>query len=93
MRLAKINSDKVVFFQIFIPSAAYEKESLNIEKVRFIIEEGHFLDANYPFIFKPNFSTLGSIIENSRQRPLFSITPNDSIRDLLGFNAGTIYAK
>ena len=36
------------------------------------------------------FSTLGSIIENSPQGPIFSFIPsNDCIRDLLGFNSTT----
>ena len=55
-----------------------------------MIDEGHLTDTHYTFTIKPNFSTLGSIIEFSRQEPLFSFLPNDSIRDLLGFNATTL---
>ena len=40
---------------------------------------------------KPNFSTLGRITEISKQDPLISCLPDDSIRNLLGFNASTIY--
>ena len=51
------------FIHITIPPGAYEVESLNIELKRIIINEKHFTAANYPFTIKPNFSTLGSIIE------------------------------
>ena len=37
----------------------------------------------------PNFSTLGSIIEISRQEPSFGFTPDDNLRGLLGFNPRT----
>ena len=39
---------------------------------------------------KPNFCSLGSVIETSRQKRLISFTPEDSIRDLLGFDAETV---
>ena len=55
------------FIQILIPKGAYETESLNIENKRIIIEEGHYTEINYPFTIKPNFSTLGSILEISTQ--------------------------
>ena len=48
---------------ITIPPGAYEIESLNNEIKRIIIDEEHYTEANYPFSIKPNFSTLGSIIE------------------------------
>ena len=76
-----------------IPPGAYELESLNIEMERNIIEEGHFTDVDYPFTIKPNFSTRGSIIEISRQKTLTSFTPDDSTRDLFGFNPETKYEK
>ena len=38
-------------------------------------------------------STPDSIIEISRQEPLISFTPDDSIRDFLGFNASTPYEE
>ena len=41
---------------------------------------------NYPFKIKPNFSTLGSIIEiDVGIGRKIDFTPNDSIRDFLGF--------
>ena len=47
-----------------------------------------FTEENDPFIIQQNFSTLGSIIEF---KPSFigtqiTLTPDDSIRDLLGFD-------
>ena len=72
-------------FWLTIPPGAYEIESLNNEIKRIIIDEGHFTEADYPFQIKPNFSTLGSIVEVSYQGPTDSFLPNDSIRDLLGF--------
>ena len=40
---------------------------------------------------KPNFSTLGSIVELSPQIPILIFLFDDSIRDLLGVNAKTLY--
>ena len=81
------------FIQIILPKGAYEIESLNEEIKRIIIDEGHYTQANYPFTIKPNFSTLGSIIEISTQGPIISFQPDDSIGDLLGFNKRTIYEE
>ena len=72
--------------QITIPPSAYEIESLNNEIKRIIIDEEHYTEANYPFSIKPNFSTLGSIIEISTQGPVITFVPDDSMGDLLGFN-------
>ena len=66
---------------------------MNNEIKRIKIEEEHFTEANYPFTIKPKFSTLCSIIKNSRQEPLISFLLDDSIRNLLGFNASTIYEE
>ena len=46
-----------------------------------------------PFKIKPNFSTLGSIIEISTQGPIITFVPDDSIRELLGFNKITIFEE
>ena len=81
------------FIQIRIPPSAYEIESLNNEIKRIIIDEGHYTEANYPFTIKPNFSTLGSIIEISPQGSIISFMFDDSIKDLLGFNARTLYEE
>ena len=68
-------------------------ESLNTEIKRILIDEGHYTEANYPFAIKPNFSTLGSIIEVSSQGPLITFVPDDSIRDLLVFNKTKFYEE
>ena len=69
--------------QLIIPKGAHEIESLNKEIKMINIEDGHFSELNYPFTIKPNFSTLGSVIEMSTQRPVITFVPDDSIRDLL----------
>ena len=79
------------FIKIAIPPGAYEIESLNNEIKRIIIDEQLYTEANYPFTIKPNFSTLGNSIEISPQGPIISFKFDDSIKDLLGFNARTIY--
>ena len=83
----------VGFIKITIPPGAYEIESLNNEIKRISIDEEHYNEANYPFTIKPNFSTLGSIIEISPQGPIISFMFDDSIKDLLGFNARTLYEE
>ena len=60
------------FIQITIPPSAYEIESLNDEIKRKLFDEGHYNENEYPFTIKPNFSTLGSIIQNQPQGPIFS---------------------
>ena len=78
---------------ITIPPGAYEIESLNNEIKRIIIDQEHYTETNYPFNIKPNFSTLGSIIEISTQGPIITFVPDDSIGDLLGFNKTTIFEE
>ena len=79
--------------QITIPPGAYEIESLNNEIKMIIIDEEDYTEANYPFSIKPNFSTLGSIIEISTQGPVKIFVPDDSIRELLVFNKTTIFEE
>ena len=79
--------------QITIPPGACEIEILNKEIKRIIIDQEHYTETNYPFNIKPNFSTLGSIIEISTQGPVITFAPNDSIGDLLGFNKTTMHEK
>ena len=82
---------------ITIPPGAYEIESLNKEIKRIIIDEEHYTETNYPFNIKPNFSTLGSIIEISTQgpvrTPVITFVTDDSIGHLLGFNKTTIFEQ
>ena len=72
---------------ITIPHGAYELESLDLEIKRIIIEEGHITENFYPFSITPIFSTLGSIIEITNPNFLIDFTYDNTIRDLLGFNA------
>ena len=74
------------FIQIRIPGGAYEIESLNDEIKRNIIDDEHFTSENYPFQIKPNFSTLGSIVEIKSQGPIIGFVFDDSIGSLLGFD-------
>ena len=89
----KIISDEDGSVQSTKPPGAYEIESLNDEIKRIIIDEEHYTEANYPFKIKPNFSTLGSIIEISPQGPLISFMFDVSKKDLLGFHAITLYEE
>ena len=66
---------------------------MNNEIKRIIIDEEHYTEANYPFTIKPDFSTLGFIIEISPQGPIISYMFDDSVKDLLGFNAMTLYEE
>ena len=86
-------TDKDGFIQITIPPGAYKIESLSNEIKRIITEEEHYTEADYPFTIKPNFSTLGSIVEISNQGPTITFVPDDSIGDLLGFNKMTIFEE
>ena len=86
----KTITDEDDFLQITIPKGAYEIESINNEIKRNIIDEGHYNETEYPFTIKPNFSTLGSIIQIEPQGPIRSFMFDDSIKDLLGFNARTL---
>ena len=79
------------YIMISIPPGAYEIESLNDEIKRIIINDEHFTEANYPFTIKPNFSTLGSIIQIPKEESAISFKASDSIGSLLGFNKKTIY--
>ena len=64
---------------------------MNDEIKRIIIDDEHFTEENYPFKIKPNFSTLGSIIQILNEESAISFKPNDCIGSLLGFNKRTIY--
>ena len=86
-------TDENGFVQITIKPGAYEIEALDKELKRVIISENHFTEANYPFKIKPNFLTLGSIIEISPQGPIISFMFDDSKRGLLGFNARKLYEE
>ena len=73
------------FIQIRIPEGAYGMESLDNEFKRIIIDKKHYTEGHYPFTMKPNFSTLGSIVEIKPQGPTKGFVFDDSIGNLLGF--------
>ena len=89
----KTITDEDGFLQIAILPGAYEIEALNNEIKRIIIDEEHYTEANYPLKIKPIFSTLGSIIEISPQGPIISFMFDDSMKDILGFHAITLYEE
>ena len=62
------------FIQIAIAPGAYKIESVNDEIRRIIIDKGYYSESNYPFKIKPNFSTLGSIIEINQTGPVISLS-------------------
>ena len=90
---SKSITDGTRFNHLTIPQCAYEIESLNKEIKRVIIGKGFFTISDYPFLIKPNFSTLGCIIEISNEESAVSFIPHDSIRDLLGFDKTSVYEK
>ena len=55
------------FIQITLPPGAYEFESLYTEIKRITLNFGFYSENEYPFKIKPNFSTLGSIVEQSHK--------------------------
>ena len=85
-----INDD---FNQITIPEGAYEIESLNDEIKRIIIDKEYHTEATYPFTIKPNFSTLGSIVEIKSKGAIIGFVFDDSIGSLLGFNETILYEE
>ena len=79
--------------EITISPGAYEIESLDNEIKRTFIDEGHYTEANYPFKIKPDFTTLGSIVEITDPESVISFKPDDSIGSLLAFNKRSIYEE
>ena len=75
--------------QVSILPGAYELENLDKEVKRVINLESHYTNETYHFKIKPNFSTLGSIIEISPYVPgsYLDFCSDDSLRDLLGFKS------
>ena len=66
---------------------------MNDDIKRIIIDGEHYTEANYPFKIKPNFSTLGPIIEISPQGRIISFMFDDSIKHLSGFHGITLYEE
>ena len=81
------------YIRITIPPGSYKIEALKDEIKRVIVNDEHFTEENYPFIIKPKFSTLGSIIEISNEESAISFKASDSIGSLLGFIKRTIFEE
>ena len=81
------------FNQIRILEGAFEIESLNDEIKKIIIDKEYYTIESYPFTIKPNFSTLGSIIEIKSPGPIIGFVFDDSIGSLLGFNETILYEE
>ena len=81
------------FIQIIIPTGAYELESLNNELKRIILDEGYYSENDYPFTIKPNFSTLGSIIQIQPQGAIVGFVSDDTTGDVLGFNETLLWEE
>ena len=81
------------FIQIRIAPGAYEIESLNDEIIRILIEKEYYNEEEYPFIIKPNFSTLGSILGIQPQGPIIGFVFDDSIGSLLGFDENILWVS
>ena len=77
----------------FLSPGAYEIESLEKEIKRIIIEKGHYTKSDYPFRIKPNFQTLGSIVEILTPGPMISFAVDDGVGILLGFNEILLWAN
>ena len=54
---------------------------MNEELKRIITDEGYYSENEYPFKIKPNFSTLGSIIQIQPQGPVIGFVLDDTIGD------------
>ena len=81
------------YIKVTIRPGIYEIEALDLKIKRVVIDEGHYNESDYPFNIKPDFNTLGSIIEISPQGSVISFSPDDSIGNLLGFSKKTIYEE
>ena len=81
------------FIQITIAPGAYEIECLNNEIRRIIIDNSHYNKDEYPFMIRPNFSTLGSITEKSLQGPTIGFVFDDNIGNLVGFHETILYKE
>ena len=55
--------------------------------------QGHYTEVDYPFAIKPNFSTLGSIIETSTQGATITFEPDVGMLYLREFHKTTVYEE
>ena len=66
---------------------------MNTETKRNIIAKGQYSEKEYPFMIKPNFSTLCSILEIKPQGPIIGLLFEDSTGELLGFNETILWKE
>ena len=66
---------------------------MNNQIKRIDFDKCHYTEANYPFTIKPNFSTLGSIVEISQYGAINGFVFNDSIGSSLGFNETVLWKE
>ena len=86
--------DDAKFTENTMPPGTYDLESFSHKIKRNFNEEIYFTEETYPLVIKPNFSTLGSIIEFTPGRWIqISFVHENSIRDFLGFHSVAIYEK
>ena len=57
------------------------------------MDEEHYSESDYSFYIKPNFSTLGSIIEIRAQGQLIGFVFNDIIGNLFGIYENILYEE
>ena len=66
---------------------------MNEEVKRITINKGYYSKNDHPFTIKPNFSTLGSIIQIQSQGPVIGFVFDDTIGNLLGFNETILWEE
>ena len=79
--------------QITFPSGAYKLDSLNDEIKRINLDKSPYTEAENPFTIKPNFNTLGSVIEKKPQGAIIGFVFDDSIRNLLGLSENMLFKE
>ena len=81
------------FIQVTIPLGAYEIESLDNEIKRIFIGKSFYSENDYPFKIKPNFNTLGSIVEIWPQGPTSGFVYDNIIGSLLELNETILWEE
>ena len=66
---------------------------MNNETKRILFEKVHNTEANYPFTIKPNFSSLGSIVQIKPQGPIIGFVFEDTMGSLLGFDETMLWKE
>ena len=58
-----------------------------------MIDKGHYSEDDNPFTIKPNFSTLGSIMEIKPQGTIIGFMYDDSIKIFLAFHETMLFKE